>query len=137
MGNMRNKIFGVLRRSGLLVTLATIMAVALLGSASWYLNQAETTVIGPFVVAGGEEIPLPATTKSCAREPDLCRPVVVKAGSSISVRGVDGPLGLSTSDGSSPQPARWENDAWTVEVPSTPGTMLITSGEQIWSFQIN
>jgi hypothetical protein len=121
----------------LLATLATALAVALLGTASWYLNQAEPTITGPSVVAGGEEFALPSTTKSCASEPDLCQPVLIEAGSTIRVKGVPEPLGLSTSDGSSLQPARWENDAWTIEVPSTPGTMLITSGEQVWSFRIN
>jgi hypothetical protein len=126
-----------LGRLGLLTFAVVVLSALLLFAASLVLNNHnKSEPAGPTLTIAGASSPLPVTTDVCRRDPALCTVVRVAPGTSITISGVDEALGLSSPDLIDLNPAVRTDSGWAVGLPETPGTMLVTSGEHVWSFRI-
>jgi hypothetical protein len=126
-----------LGRLGLLTFAVVVLSALLLLAASLLLNNYnKSEPDGPTLTYAGSSSPLPVTTDACRRDPALCTVVRVAPGTSITISGVDEALGLSSPDQIELKPAVRTDSGWEIGLPETPGTMLVTSGEHVWSFRI-
>lgn len=121
----------------LLVGVIGVLSVVLLAGSAMILNRPTSEQPqGPTLVIGSERVPLPPTTEACRTDVSSCPPIAVPSGATVTFAGVDSALGLSSASGAELRPAVHDTDGWTVELPEEAGTMLVTSGEEIWSLLI-